>query len=270
MSDRILEAVRTGCEVIDLAWPLRIGMTQSPNHPPFWHTLPRRHGDFVRADGSSSANDMIVMGTHVGTHIDALSHVSFNGRLHGGEDADAASRGGRFLSLGVHTVAPIVSRAVMLDIPRFLGVDVCASGYEITPEDLEGCAQHQGLTVEAGDVVLIRSGWARLHEAGAAYLGAATGVPGVAEEGAKWLAERRPVAVGADTIAFERIVAGKGHALLPAHKVLLFENGIYIVEALNLEPLARRQIFEFVLALVPLNIEGATGSPIRPVAVVAA
>ncbi|TDB85129.1 cyclase family protein, partial [Micromonospora fluostatini] len=74
-TEALLAAVRTGTRVYDLGRRLTIGMPQSPNHPPFWHALPRRHGDAVRADGGSAANDIITMGTHVGTHIDAFSHV---------------------------------------------------------------------------------------------------------------------------------------------------------------------------------------------------
>jgi kynurenine formamidase len=92
--DALLAAVQAGVDVVDLGRQLRVGMPQSPNHPQFWHTLPRRHGDMTRADGGSAANDMITTGTHVGTHIDALAHVSHDGRLHGGADAEAAGRGG--------------------------------------------------------------------------------------------------------------------------------------------------------------------------------
>jgi kynurenine formamidase len=119
-------------------------------------------------------------------------------------------------------------------------------------------------------VVLVRSGWGRRFDEGAeAYLGKATGVPGVGEAGAQWLADRRLHAVGADTIAFERLTPGGGHSLLPAHRVLLVESGIYIVEALALEELAAAQVSEFTLVLVPMNLLGATGSPVRPLAVLA-
>ena len=134
-------------------------MPQSPNHPPYWHTLPRRHGDMVRPDGGSAANDLITMGTHVGTHIDALSHVSQDGRLHDGSDAAEASRGGRFIQLGVHTIAPMVCRGVLLDVPAALGTpEGCPAGYEITPADLEAAEARQQTTVGAGDVVLVRRG----------------------------------------------------------------------------------------------------------------
>ena len=76
------------------------------------------------------------------------------------------------------------------------------------------------------------------------------------------------MAVGADTIAFERLAPEGGHSLLPAHRVLLVEHGIYIMEALNLEQLARDQVYEFTIVVIPLNLVGATGSPVRPIALV--
>src|ERR687898_928152 len=96
MPDALLELFGAGPDVVALGPPLSRGMPQSANHPPYWHTLPRRHGDMVRADGSSAANDQIVMGTHVGTHIDALAHVSHEGRLHGGVPVAEAMDGGGF------------------------------------------------------------------------------------------------------------------------------------------------------------------------------
>ncbi|MGH3447850.1 MAG: cyclase family protein, partial [Nocardioidaceae bacterium] len=268
MSDPLLRVVKSGLKVIDLGRQLRVGMPQSPNHPQFWHTLPRRHGDMSRADGSSAANDMLSMGTHVGTHIDALAHVSHEGMMHGGIDAEAAGRGGRYDELGVHTVEPMLRRGVLLDVPRHLGLAACEGGYEITPDDLTGAAESQGVTVGSGDVVLIRSGWGRRFAEGDPYLGKDSGVPGVSEAGSQWLAQRGVHAAGADTIAFERLAPKGGHSLLPAHRVLLVESGVYIIEALDLERLASQEVHEFTFVLIPLNIYGATGSPVRPLAVV--
>ena len=270
MSDPLLHLVQAGVRYVDLGRQLRTGMPQSPNPPAFHHSLPRRHGDMSRADGGSAANDLISTGTHVGTHIDALAHVSHDGRLHGGADARQAGQGGRFDELGVHTIAPMVRRGVLLDIPGTLGVERCADGYEITVSDLEAAAARRGVEVGAGDVVLVRSGWGQRFAEGAAYVGLETGVPGIGEAGARWLADRGVHAAGADTIAFERLAPGGGHATLPAHRVLLVEHGIYIIEALDLEELAREDRHEFTLVLIPLNIYGATGSPVRPLAVFAA
>ncbi len=270
-SDPLLAALAGPLRTYDLGRPLAVGMPQSPNHPAFWHTLPRRHGDMVRPDGGSAANDMISMGTHVGTHIDALAHVSQDGKLFGGADAVEAGRGGKYLELGVHTIEPMVRRGVLLDVPAVLGTpEGCTPGYEISPDELEAAEQKQGTPVQHGDVVLIRTGWGRHfgNPDRSAYIGTATGVPGVGEAGALWLAERGAHAVGADTIAFECLHPGAGHSVLPAHRVLLVEHGIYIVEAMALEELAGDGVHEFLFVLAPLPIVGGTGSPVRPLAVV--
>lgn len=265
----LLQALASGVEVIDLGRTLSVGMPQSPNHPAYWHSLPRRHGDMVRSDGGSAANDMISMGTHVGTHIDALAHVSHDGKLFGGLDAQEALEGGRYTELGAHTIRPMFCRGVLLDVPSALGrPDGLEGGYEITVEDLEATVSRQQTQPEPGDVVLVRSGWGTRFDQGAPYVGGDSGVPGVGEEGARWLAERAPVAAGADTIAFERLAPGAGHSVLPAHRVLLVEHGIYIIEALDLEALANAGHHEFLFVLSPLALFGATGSPVRPLAVV--
>jgi kynurenine formamidase len=266
-SDRLLAAVEAGVRVFDLSRPMQPGMPQSPNHPEYRHVLPRRHGDAVRADGGSAANDLIVLGGHVGTHVDALCHVSHEGRLYGGLDAQAAQSGGRFSALGAETIAPTLCRGVLLDIPAALGVDACDPGYEVTSADLRAAADRQGLTLRKGDAVLVRTGWGQRWEDKVAYLGHDSGVPGCGEEGAKHLASLEPSFVGGDTIAFEQLKPGAGHALLPAHRVLLVEHGISIIETLQLEELAAAGVHEFTFVLSTLPLVGATGSPARPLAV---
>ncbi len=270
MNDMLLDAVQAGIRIVDLGRQLRVGMPQSPNHPQFWHTLPRRHGDAVRHGGGSAANDMITTGTHVGTHIDALAHVSQDGKLFGGADAVQAGIGGKYVEHGVHTIAPMVRRGILIDAPRHLGLSAFDGGHEITVPELQGALDAQATTLRAGDAVLIRSGWGKKFAEGDPYLGRESGVPGIGEEAAEWLAGHDIHAVGADTIAFERLAPGSGHAELPAHRIFLVENGVYIVEALDLEELAAQRIYEFTFVLVPLNIFGATGSPVRPLAVVSA
>lgn len=255
-------------QVYDLARPMVAGMPQSPNHPAYTHTLVRRHGDAVRADGGSAANDLIVTGTHVGTHVDALCHVSHQGLLHGGADATVAAQGGRFTVHGVETIEPFLCRGLLLDVPAALGRPACEPGYEITPADLRAASQQQGTPPRPGDVVLIRSGWGRWWDDREAYLGHHSGVPGVSGDGARWLAGQRVRAVGADSIAFERLRPGAGHSHLPAHRVLLVEHGIYIFETMQLEQLAADRVHEFLFVAVPLPLVGATGSPVRPLAVV--
>ena len=95
-------------------------------------------------------------------------------------------------------------------------------------------------------------------------------MPGPTVEAARWLVERGVVTTGADTTAYEQIPAGKGHSVLPVHRILLVEAGIYIIEHLNLEEAAAQGLTEFVFLMAPLRIVGGTGSPIRPLAAVSA
>ena len=264
----IVAAVQGASAIYDLARPYEPGMPQSPNHPVYTRALVRRHGDMTRADGGSAANDVVVMGTHVGTHIDALAHVSQDGRLHGGLDAAAEQTGGAFRIGGAQDIPPMLCRGVLLDVPAALGVDALDGGTPITPGDLDRTAEAQGTQIKAGDVVLVRSGWGRHWGDRETYVGQRSGVPGVDEDGARWLAAHRPRAVGADTIAFEHLAAGAGHSALPAHRVLLVESGINIIETLVLDELAAAGAHEFLFVLAPLHLVGATGSPVRPLAVV--
>jgi kynurenine formamidase len=91
-------------------------------------------------------------------------------------------------------------------------------------------------------------------------------VPGPDEHASAWLASLRPRVVGSDTTAFEWIPAGEGHARLPGHRILLVEHGIPIVEMLDLEALAAATPERFTFVGAPLRLVGATGSPLRPIA----
>lgn len=266
--NKLLDALASGMEIVDLAQPLSAQTPSSPNHPGFKMALMRRHGDAVREDGSSAANEMIVTGGHVGTHIDALAHVSYKGKLHGGVSAEEAQAGGRFSELGVDTIAPMACRGVLLDVAGLHGTDALPGGYGVTEDDLAAAARKAGVELRPGDVALVRSGWAGHFGDPETFLGHATGVPGPTEGAARWLASRGVRATGAETIAYEQIKPEIGHALLPVHRLLLVEKGIHIIEVMNLAPLAEAGIHEFFFVLAPLNIVGGTGSPVRPLAVV--
>lgn len=252
--------------VYDLAQPFANGMPQSPNHPRFHLSLTRRHGDSVREGGGSAAAEVLVLGGHVGTHVDALCHVSQDGLLHGGVPADEAQRGGRFSSLGIDEVAPFVCRGLLLDVAGLHGVDLLPGGAVVTADDLEAAAHRAGVEPRAGDAVLVRTGWARHWGDPEAFVGHASGVPGPGEEAAAWLADHGIRATGADTIAYEALAPGAGHARLPVHRLLLVERGIHIVETLNLEQLAADGVAEFLFLAAPLKLVGGTGSPLRPLA----
>jgi len=228
-----------------------------------------RHGDFVRDNGFSGANELITMSGHAGTHIDAFCHVSHNGLLHGGIDAREASIGGRFRSHGVETIDPIFCRGLLLDAAAAAGRSTLEPGHRVSAAELETACQRQNVEVKEGDAVLVRTGWPvdRFHDA-AAFLGFDGGVPGPDDSAARWLAEKKVSVTGADTLAYEWLAPGAGLSRLPVHLILLFEHGIHIIETMNLEELARDRVYEFLFVATPLKLVGATGSPVRPLAVV--
>lgn len=260
---RALASART----IDLSHQYEVGMPQSPNHPPFRFALERRHGDMMRADGGSAANEVLVLGGHVGTHVDALAHVSQDGKVHGGADAATLQGHRGFASLGIDTFSPYLGRAVLLDVAAVYGVPALAPGYEVTADDLQAAADRVGVTIRPGEVLLIGTGWSRNWGDPRLFNGQQEGAPGPGVEAARWLVEHRPHAVGGETIAFEHIPPEGGHTLLPVHRIMLVEEGINIIETMELTPLLEADAAEFGLVLNPLNIRGGTGGPVRPLAV---
>jgi kynurenine formamidase len=261
-------AMTRGARMIALDHPLQKGMPIYPTHPPFHITLNNRHGDINRGCGFSSSNELIITSTHTSTHIDALSHVSENGMLHGGVDAAKAQQGTElFKEHGVETIEPIFRRGVLLDIAQTKGVDILAPAQEVTVADLEDAQKRAGITIHPGDVILIRTGWTKHWTDSRKYLGLdSEGTPGVAASGAEWLAAKKPFAVGTDTAGFEQIV--QTNITMDAHRILIAQNGIHIIENLDLEELAACGRADFAFVTLPLRIKGATGSPLRPVALV--
>jgi kynurenine formamidase len=254
-------------KVFDLAQPYFAGMPHFPTHPPYLFGLTRRHGDMMMEGNVSSAADAIALGGHVGTHIDALCHYSCDGKLHGGIQASAVqSDTAGFSELSVDTIEPILRRGVLLDIASEVGRQELPADFAITPHHLEKALKTAKTSIEPGDVVLLRTGWARFFPEASRYVtgggGHAVTGPGPELDGAKWLSERGIFAAGSDTIAFEKVPAAR----MPVHVHLLVDTGIHIIEALNLEELSRNRIFEFVFIAAPLRIRGGTGAPMRPLA----
>lgn len=249
-------------KIYDLGQPYYIGMPHFPTHPPYLFTLTRLHGDFVLENGASSSSDAITFGGHVGTHIDALSHFSCDGKMHGRESFSQSCAGG----VGEHSVdsiAPILRRGVLFDIAGLEGVAALPRDFVVTPQHLEACK----IEPPEGGIALIRTGWAQFWNDSKRYLtggdGAVVRGPGPAEPAARWLAARKIFAAGSDTVAFERTPSS-----MEVHVHLIVESGIHIIECLNLEELARDGVKEFTFVALPLKIRGGTGSPVRPVAIV--
>jgi kynurenine formamidase len=246
--------------VYDLSQPYFIGMPHFPTHPPFLHSLTREHGEQVGPEGHSSCADALAMGSHCGTHIDALCHFSRHGKIFGGEPVRQSYAEG-LAQHAADTIEPILRRAVLLDIAGLERVSALARDFEIAPEHLDAAAA--GIAIVPGDIVLLRTGWAAHFHDPAQFLqqGHSPG-PGLA--GARWLSGRGVFAAGSDTLPFERLPA----ETMPVHVHLLVESGIHIMECLNLERLAAAGVREFVFVAAPLKLQGATGAPMRPLGLV--
>ncbi len=239
-------------------------MPHFPTHPPYLYGMTKRHGDICFADGGSSAAESIALGSHVGTHIDALAHFSKDGKLHGGVEAEQVqSYGGGVSRHGVETIPPIVRRGVLLDAAGARGVEILPEDASIGAAELEDVAGKQGVEIRQGDIVLVRTGWGALWDDARAYINNVRG-PGPNEEAARWLSAKGIWAGGSDTVAFEHVPSKR----MPVHIHFLVESGIHIVEALDLEGLARARRYEFAFVAAPLKITGGTGAPVRPLALV--
>jgi kynurenine formamidase len=242
-------------------------------NPPFTLGLQTSHkqtSGMIPGGIAFAADMMFFSGQHGSPNIDALGHISDNMKLFGGVDAAANEGATGLLALGIehYPKERFINRAVLLDVARFKNVEALAPGQEISAQDLEGTAKAEGVEIQPGDSVLIRTGYGKFFEADRAkYSGFR---PGPGEEAARWLVRKRVFLAGDDQMSFE-VVPEKG-TIFPCHRILIADNGIYIVENLNLEELARAlaesRVYEFALILNPPRIKGATGAAANAFAII--
>lgn len=241
---------------IDLEQPRFAGMPIHPAHKPgYFYALHRRHSD-PTGTPRTSAGGMLTMMEHTGTHIDALSHQAAHGCLHGDIPTASVESTAGFSQLGVETIPPLVRRAVLADLSPLDPL------YEFTADDLERALGET--RPNPGDILLVRTGFDQLWHDEAAYLKAA----GAHKSATLWAADRQVCAVGADNMAWDvpGVVDAESGVTLFAHFYLLPQKGIYIIENLKLDELAAAQVKEFLFVCLPLKLTGATGSPVRPIA----
>jgi kynurenine formamidase len=242
-------------------------------NPPFAMSLNASHKQTAGSipGGLAFASDMMFFsGQHGAPTIDALGHISANLKLFGGLDATASESPSGLLALGIETYPKdrLTNRGILLDVARFKGVEALAPGQEITAEDLEATAKAEGVEIRPGDSVLIRTGFGKFFETDRAkYMGLR---PGPGESGARWLAAKKIFLTGDDQLSYE-VVPAQG-TVFPAHRILIAENGIYLVENLNLEELSRvlaeEKVFEFLLVINPPRMRGATGAAVNAFAII--
>ncbi|MEE9198438.1 MAG: cyclase family protein [Dehalococcoidia bacterium] len=261
----VLKAVRLVKKgtVYSLAVPLEKDGPQMPTFHKTWKVSHWAHRDNPDLD---IIDDVVVMETHSGTHIDALGHVWAEGCFYNGfPDEHASSRG--VARTGIENVRHMVGRGVMLDIPAYRGIDHMGPAEVVTVEDLDGAAAAQGITIEPGDIVMIRTGWYTLFYKNRALW--ETSFPGPDRSVIPWLKERDVCAIGADQPTCElRIKVGSPEGGLPLHRYALRDLGVYILENLDLEELARDKVYQFLFIGAPLRLITGTGAPWNPLAIV--
>ena len=268
-----LGSVKHG-RMYDVSHEIHMGAPfMAPNQTPYlmsiwasWKdSIKRRRGMGMKNDAGTNL-ERIEMTTHVGTHIDALGHFSTGDRLYNGFCAPDVVTDWGLTALGIENAPPIITRGLVFDVAGLDGGPHLNPGRVVTPDDLARAAQAGGFRVEPGDVALIRTGWGRYFAVdNAKYL---QGEPGIDVPGAKWLIEQGIAAIGTDNMAVE-VLPNPDHSLgLPVHQYALSQCGVYLIENLALEELARDRVSTVCFILLATKFKGATGSPVRPVALV--
>jgi kynurenine formamidase len=228
-----------------------------------------RHGDLKDIMPASAAAEVITMSIHVGTHIDALCHIgefqeeSGTVQIYSGPDqtvqASQSHQGQPHMDIS--QMPPIITRAILLDVAGFKGVDVLPDAYAITAEDIRRTLAAQKSQVKPGSAVLVRTGFYKhLRDGNVAYRDA---IAGLNLEAAQLLAEQGMTLAGADNMTVEAFPP-YDHSV---HRFLLVHHGITHLENLYLDELAEQRVYEFILIVTPLRLIGATGSWVHPIAI---
>jgi len=201
----------------------------------------------------------------IGSQLDGLGHLGEGGHYYNRLDEKEISAITDLKKLGTHDVPPLVGRAVILDMAAHSGVDIMPAGAHFGEAEIKAAAQAQGVTMGEGDIILFHTGWTEgMLESDPAAWGSSE--PGLNNEGAEYLASLNPMAVGADTWGLEPIPAPEGDKVFYSHVTLLKENGIYILETMNVWPLVREGVNEFMFVLGQPGIVGTVQAMINPVA----
>ncbi|MEM2746938.1 MAG: cyclase family protein [Candidatus Caldarchaeum sp.] len=249
--------------VYDLGQPYFTGMPVHPEDPPFLMTIYKHHQDTAKIfekimRGFSYSLELIVTSMHSGTHIDALCHMAQYLKLYNGVSVSAILSQAGYTRYGADEIPIFVRRGILIDVAAHLRTDYLPENYQIEPETLATITKIHGISIGKGDAVLIRTGYGRLFSLDRdKYI---YQFAGINERCAEWLLDYTPSIVGMDNLALSPTDS------LKIHLKFLVEAGIYVIKNLNLEKLSADKIYEFILVVVPLNVPGATGSLVRPIA----
>jgi kynurenine formamidase len=224
---------------------------------------PASFRDNAEMQGVSFSNEVVYGGLHQSCHIDSLIHCQHEGKVHGGKPVDELLGDFGWSQHGAETIAPIVRRGVVIDIATTVGLLPVPDGYGVTPEDLEAAVANQRLELKPHDAILLRTGKiTQFNEHREAF---EAGCPGLSADGARWLADRGMALFGLDATSADANPVTTWHDM--THVELLVRRGIHIIENLYLEDLVGAGVSEFLFVCLPLRLQGATGSWVRPIAI---
>lgn len=256
-------------KVFDLEFPRFQGMpVYPPLAPGYLYSIHRQHQTSYNPGQTgprTGASGLVIMSDHSGTHVDSLCHQAFEQKIHGGTaiGPDVQTPWG-FKVLGAETIPPMIKRGVLLDVPASKGLDLLPEKYQITKEDMEGSLRMTGTEIMKDDVVLVRTGYGKLWNEPEKFKNYAA----VSKDATAWLDDKGIFAVGVDQFSWDppgvRDPVTKASSF--AHINLIIERGIFIFENVFLEELSAAKCYHFVFLAFPLKMKGATGSPMRPVA----
>jgi kynurenine formamidase len=258
-----VKLIKTG-EVIELGHVLNAQMPMSPART---FNMQVKRTSPAAGTNQRTGNEEIItseMG-QVGTQFDGFAHQSHN-NVHYNcfKTADIETRNG-FTKLGIHNVGMLMTRGVLIDIAGYKGVETLDITYEVSVADLEGAMKKQNISLQAGDAVIINTGWGKLW--GKDNNRYRSGNPGLGVKAAEWLIAKDPMLLGADTAPVEVSPNPDKLLSLPVHQIALVVNGVHLLENLKLDQLAASGVSEFAFIMQPLKLQGATGSTVVPVAV---
>jgi kynurenine formamidase len=276
--ERAAACVKTG-EVLSLAIPFE---RSGPQPGGMARTNPRhtmlQTGTDVATDvqegcvhGWGYADDEWAIGSHSATHWDGLSHAFYDYRMYNDRHCSLVSATGAAQN-GIEKLADrVVTRGVLVDLPRLHGVEHLALDHEVTPGDIERALDAQGVDVAPGDALLLRTGnLARARATGTWDRFTFDDEPGIGIDTLPWVHEHGISAIATDTWAFE-VIPNPTSIWLPVHAVGIVHMGLLLGELFDLEALAEACAadgrYDMLLSAPPLPLVGSVGGPVNPVAI---
>jgi kynurenine formamidase len=232
----------------------------------------QKSGEGAREDRGDAAYDWagLPLHGHYVTHLDAHSHIFFNRMTYNGTPSSQVTSDRGALRAGIDVAGQgIVSRGVLLDIPRARGVEWLTGSDGVTPEDLIAAEDLTGVRCEAGDVILVRTGYGARRQG--QHAGADQGLPGLTAECLPWIREREPAVIGSDTGTDQSPARFQEKLGAPVHLVCIVAMGMWVIDNCDLEAAATvcRELgrSSFMFSAAPLRLKNSTGSPFNPVAI---